>query len=264
MLWDSHCHLSDARVFHTLSALLVRARQARISGFVLGGTDPAEWQNQRTLRTRYPEFQWRLSFGLHPWWVARQLNNGLSEALIKLDQELPEADALGELGLDYGAKLPPETHALQRQAFEHQLALAQRHQKPLILHIVRAHSEALDILKKNPPPYGRMMVHSYSGSREQVREYLKLGCFLSVSGAVTHPRFETLRKAVLDIPLERLLVETDCPDQPIEGQTQSEPAHLIEIARVLSELRGERAEEILEASSKNLLKFFGESNWNRL
>jgi TatD DNase family protein len=258
MIWDSHCHLSDARIFETLSPILKRAQSAGLVGFLLGGTDPEEWQRQRTLRSRHPEFQWKLSFGLHPWWVARQTTEALTQAFKQLEQELPEADALGELGLDHSNKLPLETHALQHQAFELQLDLAQKLGKPIVLHIVRAHAETLDILKKNRPQPGRTMVHSYSGSREQVHEYLALGCFLSISGAVTRPRFETLRQAVLDIPLDRILIETDCPDQPIEGQTQSEPAHLQEIARVLGELRGEDAEEILKASSRNLLRLFGE------
>lgn len=258
MLWDSHCHLSDARVFETLTPLLAHAQSAGISGFVLGGTDPEEWQRQRALRARHPEFTWKLSFGLHPWWVARQTQEALSDALVRLEQELTDADALGELGLDHSPKLPPETHALQRQAFERQLALAQKLQKPLILHVVRAHGEVLEILKKSTPSPERAMIHSYSGSREHVRDYLKLGCFLSISGAVTRPRFETLRQAVLDIPLDRLLLETDSPDQPIEGQTQSEPAHLLEIALALSRLRGESTDEILEANSKNLRRFFGE------
>jgi TatD DNase family protein len=258
MIWDSHCHLSDARVLEGLDLILARARDAGITGFVLGGTDPEEWKRQHELRTNFLDFKWKLSFGLHPWWVARQTPEALSQALTLLERELPIADALGELGLDHGPKLPPETHTRQREAFERQLVLAQKFEKPLILHIVRAHAEALEILKKNPPTAGRALVHSYSGSREQVRDYLHLGCFLSISGAVTRPRFETLRQAVLDIPLDRLLLETDCPDQPIEGQTQSEPAHLLEIARVLSELRGESTEEILEANSQNLRRFFGE------
>jgi TatD DNase family protein len=256
MFWDAHCHLSDSRVFGSLDPILKRAQDSGITGFVLGGTDPSEWERQKLLRSQYPQFGWKLSFGLHPWWVSSQTLDSLNQALSQLERELPEADAAGELGLDYGPKLSPDAREIQVLAFRRQLELARKFDRPLILHVVGAHREVLDILKGDPPPPLRTLIHSYSGSQEQVREYLALDCLLSISGAITRSRHQRLRQAALSIPLDRLVLETDCPDQPIEGQTQSEPAHLLEVASTLGKLRGENADAILRASSANLRHFF--------
>jgi TatD DNase family protein len=253
---DSHCHLADPRIFSDVEAVLVRSRAQGIKGWVQGGVDPEDWVRQEDLKQRFPG-EILTSFGLHPWWVARVSREEFEAGFSKLAHALPGADALGEIGLDYGPKLEKSSYENQHHAFRRQLGLLQITAKPLVLHIVRAHSDATSTLREFGPFAREGIVHSFSGTRENARKYLDLGLSLSISGGITRKGFESLKKAVRYIPLDRLLVETDSPDQPLEGQTLNEPTSLIEIAKVIAELReNESAENVLRTSATNVARIF--------
>jgi TatD DNase family protein len=276
---DAHCHLADPRFAGSLEDVLARSREAGIGAWVQGGVDPADWDRQLVIQKQHPG-QIYTSFGLHPWWVARSSKAEFEQGLKLLAVRFKEADGLGELGLDYGPRLEAsletnmtldrdEARAWQSEAFERQLELLKTTPKPLVLHIVRAHEDALDILQK----YSKAgvferggLVHSFSGPREIAQKYLDLGFSLSISGGIVRKGFETLKRAVSYIPLDRLLVETDSPDQALPNQAQNdrqlnEPTALIEIARAIAGLRskhgGESAERILEQSARNITRIFG-------
>jgi TatD DNase family protein len=271
---DAHCHLADPRFAESLDDVLARSREAGIGAWVQGGVDPADWDRQLEIQKKHPG-QIYTSFGLHPWWVARSSKAEFGRALELLAARLRQADGLGELGLDYGPKLEMkleasvgDTRAWQRDAFERQLGLLEANPKPLVLHVVRAHEDALKILQK----YSKGgiferggLVHSFSGPREIAQKYLDLGLSLSISGGIVRKGFETLKRAVSYIPLDRLLVETDSPDQGLPDQSSkgelNEPTALIEIAHAIAKLRskhgGESAERILEQSARNITRIFG-------
>jgi TatD DNase family protein len=138
--------------------------------------------------------------------------------------------------------------------------LLQTVSKPLVLHIVRAHGQAISILQPFRAFLRGGIVHSFSGNRENAKRYLDLGLSLSISGGIARRGFESLKKAVAYIPNDRLLVETDSPDQSIAGvdaRELNEPTALLEIARVLAGFRGaQSAEEILKASTLNAERIF--------
>jgi TatD DNase family protein len=152
---------------------------------------------------------------------------------------------LGELGLDY---LPRYAITKKKQLiyFQKQLHLNKTLKKPLVLHIVHAHSDALDILKSNQFEEG--IIHSFSEGKEVLKEYLNLGFLISVGPAVMREGFRKLKEAVSYIPIDRLVLETDCPDSK-----SSEPGVLIDIARKVGELRKNENEfTLLSQSAKNL------------
>jgi TatD DNase family protein len=230
--------------------------------------DPEDWQRQLELKRRHPR-EILTSFGLHPWWVAKATREQFEQEFLELKRLIDQADGLGETGLDYGPRLEksmgPDHRENQQHAFRRQLELAAT--KPLVLHIVRAHSDAISTLAEFGPFSREGIVHSFSGTKENARKYLDLGLSLSISGGITRKGFESLKKAVAYIPLDRLLVETDSPDQPLYGrplhghpsgdQILNEPSSLIEIARVIAEYReNESAESVLRTSATNVARIF--------
>ncbi len=256
---DAHCHLASERLKDSLAQVIERSQQVGVTGWIQGGIDPHDWNRQKELQTQYGS-RFITSFGLHPWWVGAASFEALESGLKVLEQFLPQAHAVGELGLDFG-----KTHDLNRsqqlKAFKEQVILAKRYQKPMVLHVVKAHTEALEILKSLAPfPQGGM-VHSFTASYEIAEIYYKLGFFISLGGAVTQEGYFALKKAIPLLFLTQIVVETDSPDQVprLEGvapQTDNEPRHLIAIARAIAEVKGTTVETVLNQSTQNLEKLF--------
>lgn len=200
-------------------------------GFVSVGTAPEGWARQRALQQ--PGVH--LAFGLHPWWVTP----GWEDDLAQLD--LTGAVALGEVGLD---RLRPHLD-LQQAAYLRQLELARSADLPVVLHVVKAH----DLVGKELRGL-RGVVHSYSGSREQMRAYLSLGFHISFAGGCLRGG-DKVEKAIRAVPSDRLLVETDSPDQ------LDEPACLTRVVEYVARLRGETVEQVATDTSENARRLFG-------
>lgn len=254
---DAHCHLADPRISdseESLHQILARSQAAGVTRWIQGGVDPADWDRQEQLSLRFPG-QVIPCFGLHPWWVARQPETEIKAGLHQLKKRATNALGIGELGLDFYFAAE---NAKQLYAFENQLKLACQLNKPIILHIVKAHEPALALLKQVGVPKAGGLVHSFSGSPEIARRYLELGLTLSISGVIARKGFESLKRAVVKIPPQSLVVETDSPDQTPEPlQKHNEPANLVRIAEAIANLRDESATELLERSTENLEKIFG-------
>ena len=261
---DAHCHLADPRLKANLSEIFERAQRAGVDRFVQGGIDPADWDRQESLASARPPGQILAAFGLHPMWVAENSQDACEAALAELVRRLqPGASgpaALGELGLDHRPRFAPETRPRQLEFFQRQLELPEGRSLPLILHVVRAHTEALQALKavsSRRPLQG--IVHSFSGSFEVARQYLDLGFFISVGGTMVGLQsFEKTAKTVIKLPPDRLVLETDSPDQPPPSYAGrlNEPASLWEVACAVGSLRNEAPEAVLDRSRSNLEKLF--------
>ncbi len=261
---DAHCHLADPRLKAALPEILDRAQKAGVDRFIQGGIDPADWDRQDQLAATRPPGQILAAFGLHPLWVAENYQDACESALEALIQRLqPGASgpaALGELGLDHRPRFGPKTRPRQLEFFQRQLELPEGHSLPLILHVVRAHSEALQALKaasSRRPLKG--IVHSFSGSFEVARQYLDLGFFISVGGTLVGLQsFEKTAKTVIKLPPDRLVLETDSPDQPPPSYAGrlNEPASLWDVACAVGALRNEAPETVLDRSRSNLEKLF--------
>lgn len=260
---DSHCHLDDPRFDSDLEAVLQRARAAGVSSWICAGFSPERAARQRRIAAQHPNIH--LAFGLHPWRVATcQDDEEAQRLLTQLEGELAQAPpslvALGELGLDHLRRFDKDTHPRQRRLFRAQLDLARQRELPVILHVVRAHGAVLEVLRGDGLPAAGGVMHSYSGSAELVREYVDLGLHISFSGAVTHPRAKKLRAAAVSTPGERLLVETDAPDQPphaLERDARNEPAHLLKVLESLAQLRETEVRVLAERCDANGRGLFG-------
>jgi TatD DNase family protein len=147
---------------------------------------------------------------------------------------------------------------LQERAFRAQLALARELDLPLVLHILGTHAESLRILKADGVPRAGGVVHSYSGSAELVRDYVGLGLHISFAGPVTSPQARRVHAAARAVPAERLLAETDAPDQtpPARRPAQCEPAFLPDIVDALAQLRGESRQTLARTTMDNARRLF--------
>lgn len=246
--FDAHCHLGDTRFQSCLEEVLLRSEAAGVREWMLGGIGPEDWALQKEIKKqRFNKIH--LSFGLHPWWIAGHQKAEVDFAFETLVSELPNAEALGELGLDWMPQYEMSRN-LQIEFFEKQLILNQEFKKPLVLHIVRAHSDALAILKKQRKGE-KALVHGFTEGKEILKNYLDLGFLISVGESVVRPGYRKLKECLSVIPRDQLVLETDAPTK-----TPNEPKDLILVAKAICELRKDcTPSELLESSSENMRKF---------
>ncbi len=250
-MFDSHCHLHDARVVDAAGAL-ARARAVGVHGFLLAGVDAAGGAGEAALCRAHDDVA--QAIGIHPEVVAALDDDGLDRQLSALENALTAGAtrlwAVGEIGLDavgdHRASL-----ARQERAFRAQLGLARRFRLPVALHVRDAHPRALVVLEEEGAGTG--VLHSCSASAELVRDYLALGFHLSFAGAVTRPTARKVHAAARAVPRERLLVETDAPDQTPERHRggPNEPAFLPAIVDALAALRGESSADVARFTDDN-------------
>jgi len=254
---DAHCHLADQRMDQTRDEIIREAERLGITFFMQGGVGPDDWQRQRDLAQTYAG-KIGLCFGLHPYWVAEHDEDLCEIALDQVAPILPEALGLGEMGLDFRPNIMKDSRERQIGVFEQQLELAEATQKPMVLHLVQAHEEAIRIMDIWGLPASKGMVHSFNGSWGKAQDFLKRGLYLSIGGPVVWPQNEKLHQVIKDMPLEFLLLESDSPDQPPPRFKQSlnQPASLWDVAGKIAELREMSATEILEISTENFKRLF--------
>ncbi len=234
---DAHCHLDDERFDGERDAVIERARAAGVTGLVVPGVSSDRWRRLPELRQRFREV--RIGFGLHPQALDEMTPVQVTAALADLPHWLDQEGAVcvGETGLDRRATPPLEVQiALTRRHLE----IAAERGLPVVLHCVAAHGALIELLEAHGPLAG--MVHAYSGSPELVGRYCALGLHLGFGGAVTWPGAVRPLAALRAVPLERLLLETDAPDQtPHPGRRgRNEPARLAEIAAAVERILGDR------------------------
>lgn len=213
-MFDAHCHLDSSGFDADRSELLSRARSAGVTGFLVAGLGPETWERQARVCAEYPDLH--PCYGVHPYVAARLPDGGLDEAMTSL-AAVKGAVGVGETGLDTSKYVPRGSLPRQLEAFRAQLAFAREVDLPVVLHILGAHGMALDLLRGDGTPAAGGVVHSYSGSAELVPRYEALGLYISFSGSITRPTARRWVAAARAVSPERLLVETDCPDQRPTG-----------------------------------------------
>jgi TatD DNase family protein len=251
---DSHCHLSNSVFDEHHESILREANENQIGFFLQGGYGPDDWKKQISLCNSFKGIL--PVFGLHPEWIAMNTPTDVDLALDELARTLHRASALGEVGIDLREKYE-KSFALQMDTLEKQIELARIANLPLIFHIVKAHYEFIRFIEEFPIPQSGGLVHSFNGSWETAKTYMDHGLLISISGSITYEKNKKLREAVRQIPLEFLLLETDCPDQKPFGWPEDRlygPSGLWKIAETVGKLRGLPAEELLVHSRNNLVK----------
>ncbi|MEK7076280.1 MAG: TatD family hydrolase [Patescibacteria group bacterium] len=262
MIFDSHCHPQMAQYDKDREEVIARAQRAGVS-MICVGTD-LETSRQAIELAQKHEGVWA-TVGLHP----NDLNNELRvmnyEELLKEDKVV----AIGEVGLDYYRTPEPEKQKKQKEVFEQFINLALKHDKPLILHcrdskagsIGRAYKDMAEIIGNWKLKIGnsalRGVVHSFTGTKNEAKQFLDLGLFLGFNGIITFVR--QYDEIVREVPLERILLETDAPfltPEPYRGK-RNEPAYVIEVAKKLAELKNEPYEKVVEQTTKNCKNLFG-------
>ncbi len=249
-LIDAHCHLDFPAFDNDRAAVIARANGLGIRQIVIPGVKRDCWERISELcdsNTRlFP------CYGLHPYFANEHSDNDLHQLSAWLDAH--DCVAVGECGLDYRKQQADR----QRQLvfFEAQLEIAHRHDKPVVIHSVRATADVINAITRYPGLRG--MVHSYSGSYEQAMALIGQGFYISLGGAITYDRARKLRATAARIPLTSILLETDAPDQPDaeHHQQRNEPAYLVNTLECLSALRGESKEEIAEQTTANARALF--------
>jgi TatD DNase family protein len=253
-VFDSHCHLHDDAVRAEASVLIARAEAVGVTGFLLAGVHPDGWRHEVELSRVHPGV--RIAYGVHPQLVREGHAGTMVDALARaLDGELPRPVAVGEIGLD-GSDEHAGCLAEQEVLFVRQLELARAHDLPVLLHVLKAHPRALELLAEHPV---RGLLHSCSASADLVQRYLALGLHVSFAGTVTNEGARRIRAAAASVPLERLLVETDAPFQTPHAlrPARNEPAFLVEIVRAVAQIKGLPETAIAEATTANAQRLFG-------
>ena len=250
-LIDSHAHLDDRSFYRDRAAVIARLQADHIGVFT-GGSSLASSREAVRLAGRH-RLVWA-TVGVHPHGAADVTEEALRE-LERLAKE-PRVVAIGEIGLDYYRDLSPRD--VQRRVFAEQLALAGRVGLPVAIHNRESTDDLVRILRKAGAAH-RGVIHSFLGDFELGETFLDLGFHLGVGGPLTYPANQALREAIRRVPLERVLLETDCPyltPVPHRGQ-RNEPAYVEIVAAEIARIRDVPVDVVQRTTTENALRLFG-------
>lgn len=273
MIFDSHAHYEDKRFAPDRDELLCAMRENNIGRIINVGSTLDTSKQSVELAGQYEDIY--AAVGIHPSEVAFPIDGEESKKLSVEDSikmmptvinELKNLSSygkcvsIGEIGLDYYWDKDKENHELQKKWFTSQLELAAEVNKPVIVHSRDANKDTFDILKEAKSTLNtRAVVHCYSGSPEMAREYVKLGYYIGVGGVVTFKNGRKLRETVEEIPLESILVETDCPymaPEPYRGK-RNDSTKLSYIVERISNIKSISKEKVEEITWQNACSFYG-------
>lgn len=257
MYVDAHCHLEKHTFGDELAAVIERAFAAGLTKIVAVGATRVVAGAHEAVALAQTDERIYATAGVHPHDVAKARDEDFAVVASYLSH--PRVVSLGEIGLDYHYDFAPRE--LQIRRFEEQLTLAKTANLPVMLHTREAHSDTLACLDEIGLPERGGVVHCFTGTPAEAKDYLDRGMYLSIPGVVTFKgkSSEPLREAVRDIiPLERMFIETDSPylaPVPYRGK-RNEPAYVVETAAKIAELRGLSVEELGRATAQNAENFF--------
>src|SRR5690349_9490863 len=253
MLIDTHTHLDDARYNDDRDAMIGRAQNAGVSTFVTIGCDLSTSRSAVELAGRHSCVY--ATIGVHPHEVKHIADDWYDE-LRRLAQH-DKVVAYGEIGLDYHYNHSPPT--LQRERFREQVCLARELNLPIVIHTREAQDDTIAILKEERAAEVGGVFHCFSGDAWLAKDALDLGFYLSFSGILTFNSAAMLRDIAKQTPLDRLLIETDCPyltPVPHRGK-RNEPAYVVHVAKQLAAIHPELSlEQIGQRTTENAKRLF--------
>ena len=248
---DTHAHLFWASFDADREEVIARARERGVDRFVVVGTDVATSQAAFALCAGRAGFF--PTAGIHP--HDATASDAAARAVIRELCARPECVAVGETGLDWFKEYSPRADQLDN--FRWHAELARELDKPLVVHSRDAHADTVEVLRSAPGARGVM--HCYSMGPDELPPYLELGFYISFSGMVTYPKNTTNRAAAEQVPLERIVFETDCPylaPQKKRG-TRNEPGNVRDVLEQVAQWRGMEVLELARISSANATHLFG-------
>lgn len=259
-LIDTHNHLACDDFNNDRKQVIERSIELGVVRQIMVGVFADEWQDYIQLALNNPALY--VACGIHPMYIPakEQLAQSLStlEQLFKQPEYTAKLCAVGEIGLDY--YIENYHKAQQQQVFAEQLALAEQYQRPVLLHVRRAHADTIKLLKDLKFKQ-RGIAHAFSGSYEEAKEYIKLGFKIGLGGAGTYPQAQRMHRVLAQLPLDAIVLETDAPDlSPVSQQgKRNSPEFLPEICQQLAEIKGIPAEQLAQAATDNTCELF---NWD--
>ena len=253
MLIDSHAHLDDRRFDRDRDRIIKDLENNGIELVINIGADLKSSIASVSLAEKCPNIY--ATVGVHP-----HSAKDMDEASLEILRSLAKRDkvvAIGEIGLDFYYDNSPRDD--QRKWFKEQLKLAKELNLPVVIHSRDAQQETFDILKEAQDGSLRGVLHCYSGSKEMAMEYIKLGFYISIAGPVTFKNARVLKEVAKAVPLDKLLVETDCPylaPEPHRGK-RNEPVYVKYVAGTIAAIKGISFEELAKATNRNTKELFG-------
>ena len=257
MFIDSHAHIDGPEFDLDRKEVIQRAHDAGVSAILNVGTgDPHSGALERAVELGEKYEGVYTAVGIHPH-DARLFDDRAEQRLKDLIRQAPRVIGWGEIGLDFHYDNSPRP--VQMDVFRRQLHLARDADLPVIVHTREAEKETIDILKSewagsNLPG----IMHCFSGSLGLAEKAIELGFLISFSGIVTFKKADELRAVAHEVPLDRLLIETDCPflsPMPFRGK-RNEPAYVVEVARCLASIHSLGVEEIARITTENFTRLF--------
>jgi TatD DNase family protein len=253
MLFDTHAHLNAEQFEEDLSEVIERAQEVGIENIVIVGFDRPTITRAMELVEQY-DFMYA-SIGWHP-----------VDAIDMTDEDLvwieeltkhPKVVAIGEMGLDYHWDKSPKD--IQKEVFRKQIQLAKKVKLPIVIHNREATMDIVEILREEGASEVGGIMHCFSGSVEVAQECIQMNFYISLGGPVTFKNARKPKEVAEAVPLERLLIETDCPylaPHPYRGK-RNEPSYVKLVAEQIAEIKGITYEEVAEKTTANAKKLFG-------
>ena len=255
---DSHCHIDGPEYDADREEVIRRAGDAGVAMMLNVGTgDPQSGSFERAVALARQYEQVYAAIGVHPH-DAKLFDDAAEGRLINLATQNRKVVAWGEIGLDYHYDHSPRD--IQRTVFQRQLRIASEIRLPVVIHSREANHDTIKIIRDELTDYNLAgVLHCFGGDLQMARAAIDLGFYISFAGNLTFKKASDLREIARQLPLDRLLVETDCPyltPVPFRG-SRNEPARVVETGECLAELHAIEADELSRITTKNFCRLFG-------
>lgn len=253
MLFDTHAHYDDKRFDPDRDELLA-SLPAHDIGLILNPGCDVETSRKAVSYAQKYAFVYA-AVGIHPENINESWNNDLS-VIQELAQTEPKVRAVGEIGLDYYWEKDEHARARQQVVFARQMELARELDMPVIVHDRDAHGDCMEITRRYPEVRG--VYHCYAGSVEMARELLRLGYYLSFTGVITFKNARRAIEVIREVPIDRLMIETDAPymaPEPFRGRRNSS-LYVYRMAETIAEIKGMSVEEVERITTENGKRLF--------
>ncbi|NHM33480.1 TatD family hydrolase [Neobacillus terrae] len=253
MLFDTHVHLNDEQYKEDLEEVIARAQEMGVSEMTVVGFDRPTIKKAMELAEKY-EFIYAC-VGWHPVDAI-----DMTEEDLKWIEELtshPKVVAIGEMGLDYHWDKSPKD--IQKEVFRKQIRLAKKVKLPIVIHNREATADIVEILKEEGAEEVGGIMHCFSGSVETAKECVEMNFYISLGGPVTFKNAKKPKEVADEVPLEKLLIETDCPylaPHPYRGK-RNEPGYVRLVAEQIADIKGISLEEVANVTTRNAREIFG-------
>ena len=253
MIFDSHCHLNDENLYPRIDEVIEAAKKTGVKKFLVVGYDKASSFLAVDIANRYEECY--AAVGFHPTEIEGVTDKDYQDVISLLTNK--KVVAIGEIGLDYHWVKDQALREQQKQWFIKQINLANEYHLPISIHNRESTEDCVEILKENTPKYGGVM-HCYSGSVETMGVVIKLGLHIALGGTVTFTNAKTPKEVAEEVPLDKLLIETDAPyltPHPHRGE-KNEPKYICLVLEEIARLKNMSKKHLEDVIYKNTCRLF--------